>query len=261
MSSTAYNQKVDGAAAFTGSAPTSVLDTVFPDLDDFDALDWFQARHTAQYLNHTGDPTELVIELIANNTTIYTLQFGAVGSDDEPRDVYVCWNIECQSGGTALITCEAWMSTAGVEIERGEGPALRPRATVWRDQPFVEPVVLDIKATLDSTDLVDHIYTPDATRVHKVEPVLSSGAGTGSAVTSVNGDTGDVVLTAADVDALADTLPAIACANLGFLGVNYEARPDTPERVIYVGAPQPTSSNTPVGASFIDGYDLWIKLP
>lgn len=261
MSATPYLEVAAGATPFTGTTAATVFAAPIADLSDFDTADRFRIRHTALYLNNTGDVQELRYDLYGDATLLHSLQFGSVGPDNDPCDVVIDYEIVVTAGNTCRVLCEAWMSTAGTEAARGNGPARRPRPTVWRAKAFVEPVTLDLRATVQTADIALHLLSPDETFVHKVEPVLSAGVG-GGAVTSVQGETGVVVLTAADVGAAAEDQIGAPVVRYNRSGPNtgkYDARPTTPVAV-YEGPVEPTVANC-LSPAFTSGADFWWKTP
>lgn len=250
MSATAYLATPAGASPFTGTAAHTVFQSAPAAFTDGDVADVLQVRHTGSLLWGTpGEMIEAVARFRANGTTIHTMQFGAIGGDDDPRDVTLEWWVTLTAGDTCRVEGDGVISGAG-----GQGPNKADRNPITRAQTFVLPVTFDITIQLDDAGAT---YTPDSSFLHKVEPTLSADAGTANVV-SVNGETGTVVLDAGDVGALDTSLLAMPVLvyerdTPGF----YPARPGDPDDpALYVGVPEPTDLNC-TDPSFSPNVDFW----
>lgn len=249
MSTTAYYYVDLGASAITGTAAQTVFGAAPPDITDTDISDEWQITHLSTYVNHTGDPTQFHLDLFVDAVPVHRTTFSSIGSSAEVRALHAVWDITPTSNTEALIFCTATLSGSG-EV----GPNSRQRSTMAATQPFdVTGATIDIEVTLSSNDPT-HVLTPVRTRIHKVEPVLSSGAGGGGDVISVNGKNGVVLLDAGDVGAVPDTF--LGMPQLKYDGANYPARPATPDpddAVLYTGPVDPSAA----GADFVPGTDFW----
>lgn len=261
MSTTAYLHADTGAAPITGTTPTTIFAAPPPDIDDTDIADEWAINHMSMVLQHTGDQVDFDFDLIANGTPIHRNTFEFIGSDTQPRAFKALYEITPISTTHALVFCTASLSGSG-EV----GPNARQRSTastpVTQPFPITGPITLDLRVSL-SLDSVEYVFTPIRTRIHKVEPVLSAGAGGGGDVLSVNGKTGTVILVPSDIGAAAANAigaPVIEILTSGPNAGKYAARPDTITAPVvnYAGPIEPTAA-TCVAPAFRPDHDFWDK--
>lgn len=262
MSATPYLEIIAGAAPITGTGAATVLAAPPADIDDTDINDEFEISHVAEFLNHAGEPVAFHFDLLGNGLLLHRNTFSSIGSDDDVRIFRAAYIVTPLTTTEALVECQATLSGSG-EV----GPNSRLRTTATLDAPFditdlgSTPIVLDLQVTLDTADS-EYVFTPLRTRIHKTEPVLSAGVG-GGAVTSVNGETGVVVLTAAEVGAAAENATGTPIVSYNRTGPNagtYDPRPlvaDAPH-VDYEGPVEPTNANCQ-DPNFEPDADFWRK--